>query len=99
MDSPDADELLKLRKEYQAGTMTKFADFFEGLIQQNGGVGFASTPSIADLTLWGTVKSIRTGDWTGIDATFFALRNDLCSLGYAILSLPRVVSRASSPVG
>lgn len=71
MDSPDADELLKLRKEYQAGTMTKFADFFEGLIQQNGGVGFASTPSIADLTLWGNVKSIRAGDWTGVDANFF----------------------------
>ena len=69
--SPDADELLKLRKEFQAGAMTKFANFFEGLIQQNGGVGFASTPSIADLTLWGNVKSIRAGDWTGIDANFF----------------------------
>mmetsp|Transcript_946 Transcript_946/g.2153 ORF Transcript_946/g.2153 Transcript_946/m.2153 type:complete len:150 (-) Transcript_946:117-566(-) len=69
LSSPDADELLKLRKEFQAGPMTKFANFFEDLIQQNGGVGFASTPSIADLTLWGTVKSIRTGDWTGIDAT------------------------------
>jgi glutathione S-transferase len=67
----DPEELLKLRKEFQAGVMTKYADFFEGLIQKNGGVGFASTPSIADLTLWGTVKSIRTGDWTGIDATFF----------------------------
>mmetsp|Transcript_28108 Transcript_28108/g.61710 ORF Transcript_28108/g.61710 Transcript_28108/m.61710 type:complete len:142 (+) Transcript_28108:292-717(+) len=67
----DPEELLKLRKEFQAGVMTKYADFFEGLIQKNGGVGFAATPSIADLTLWGTVKSIRTGDWTGIDATFF----------------------------
>lgn len=67
----DPEELLKLRKEFQAGVMTKYSDFFEGLIQKNGGVGFASDPSIADLTLWGTVKSIRTGDWTGIDATFF----------------------------
>ena len=67
----DPEELLKLRKDFQAGTMTKYVDFLEGLIQKNGGVGFASTPSIADLTLWGTVKMIRTGDWTGIDATFF----------------------------
>eukprot|EP00984_Skeletonema_dohrnii_P020064 scaffold9695_cov74-Skeletonema_dohrnii-CCMP3373.AAC.7 len=67
----DPEELLKLRKEFQAGTMTKYVDFLEGLIQKNGGVGFASTSSIADLTLWGTVKMIRTGDWTGIDATFF----------------------------
>jgi len=67
----DPEELLKLRKEYQAGTMTKYVTFLESLIQKNGGVGFASTPSIADLTLWGTVKMIRTGDWTGIDPTFF----------------------------
>ena len=51
--------------------MTKYVTFLESLIQNNGGVGFASTPSIADLALWGTVKMIRTGDWTGIDPTFF----------------------------
>ncbi len=67
----DTDTLLKLRKEYQDGTMTKYVTFLESLIQSNGGVGFASTPSIADLTLWGTVKMIRSGDWTGIDSTFF----------------------------
>ena len=67
----DPEELLKLRKEYQDGVMTKYVDFLEGLIQKNGGVGFASTPSIADLTLSGTVKSIQSGDWTGIDATYF----------------------------
>lgn len=94
--SPDADELLKLRKEFQAGPMTKFANFFEGLIQQNGGVGFASTPSIADLTLWGTVKSIRTGDWTGIDATFFDSFNGITATVDSIAKNEKVVAYYAS---
>ena len=55
-------EAIQLRKEYQAGTMTKYVTFLESLIQKNGRDGFASTPSpiIADLTLWCTVKMIRT---------------------------------------
>ena len=69
--NPDPEELLKLRKEFQTGAMTRFADFLEGLIQRNGGTGFASAPSIADLTLKGTVESVRSGDWTGIDKDFF----------------------------
>mmetsp|Transcript_27151 Transcript_27151/g.40103 ORF Transcript_27151/g.40103 Transcript_27151/m.40103 type:complete len:207 (-) Transcript_27151:147-767(-) len=68
----DETELLKLRKEFQEGAMTKYATFLEGLIQSNGGTGFVSTPSIADLTLWGgTVKGVASGDWTGIDSDFF----------------------------
>ena len=76
--------------------MTKFADFFEGLIQQNGGVGFASTPSIADLTLWGTVKSIRTGDWTGIDATFFDAYKGITTTSESITKNKKIVTYYAS---
>ncbi len=94
----DPDKLLKLRKEYQAGTMTKYVTFLESLIQKNGGVGFASTPSIADLTLWGTVKvkMIRTGDWTGIDPTFFESFTGIVATVESIAKNEKVVAYYAS---
>lgn len=93
---PDPEQLLKLRKEFQAGVMTKFVNFFEDLIQKSGGVGFASTPSIADLTLWGTVKSIRTGNWTGIDANFFDSYTGITSTVDSIAKNEKVVAYYAS---
>jgi glutathione S-transferase len=69
--SSDPEELKKKREEYQATTMTKYAAFLEGMIQRNGGSGFASTASIADLAMMSTVGSIESGSWTHINAQFF----------------------------
>lgn len=69
--SSDPDEFKKLRQEYQATTLTKYATFFEAAIQRNGGVGFTPKPSIADIGVKSIVNAISTGDWTHVDANFF----------------------------
>lgn len=69
--SKDAEELKKLREEFQATAMKKYATFLESIIERNGGSGFVSSPSIADLLLKGTVESVQSGNWTGIDPKFF----------------------------
>jgi prostaglandin-H2 D-isomerase / glutathione transferase len=69
--SSDAEELKTLRAEYQATTMTTYANFLESHIQRNGGVGFAKSISVADLALMTIVDGIASGDWTGVDSQFF----------------------------
>jgi glutathione S-transferase len=69
--SSDKDELKKLREDYEATTMTKYATFLEAAIQRNGGTGFAFKPSIADLAMMSTADSIASGNWDYIDAKFF----------------------------
>lgn len=69
--SDDPTELYKLRSAFQANEMTQYASYLESLIQRNGGVGFTSTPNIADLMLSLTVKSIAGGNWNHIEANFF----------------------------
>jgi prostaglandin-H2 D-isomerase / glutathione transferase len=69
--SADQEELLKLRGDYQATTMTTYANFFESHIQRNGGVGLAKSINVGDLALMSIVDGISSGDWTGIDPKFF----------------------------
>lgn len=69
--SSDPEEFKKLREEYQATTLTKYATFFEEAIQRNGGIGFTKKPSIADIGVKTLVASIASGDWTHIDTNFF----------------------------
>jgi glutathione S-transferase len=68
----DADELKKLREEFQATTMTKYAAFFESIIQRNGGVlVIGTTVTMADLILNGLVSTIESGRFDYIDVKFF----------------------------
>jgi glutathione S-transferase len=70
--SQDADELKKLRGEYQAGTMTQYANLIEKRIEENGGLYVAGkVPSYADLLLSLQVKVIESGFWDHIDPNFF----------------------------
>jgi glutathione S-transferase len=69
--SSDPEEFKKLREEFQAGTLTLFAAFFEGGIQRNGGIGFSKSPSIADIGMKSVVTAISSGDWTHVDPKFF----------------------------
>lgn len=64
----DEEEFKKLRKEYQEGIMTKYISFLESTID---GIGFASTPSVADLAISYFVQDTRKGQWDHIDTDFF----------------------------
>ena len=65
--SKDDQEWKKLRKEYQDGDMTKYMTFLESSIE---GIGFASTPSIADVSLSFIAHDIQNGQWSHIDTDF-----------------------------
>ena len=70
--SKDADELKKLREEFQATVMTTTGTFIENIIQTNGkGKSVCDVPSVADLAVMGTVDSIASGNWDHIDKNFF----------------------------
>ena len=70
--SQDKAELEKLRKEFQAGTMTKVATFLEGKIQANGGCYISGkSTSMADLVLLLVVKQIQIGFYDYIDTNFY----------------------------
>lgn len=69
--SADPLEFERLRKDFQATIMTKYATFFEGIIQRNGGVGVTSSFTIADMAIHSMVKSIAGGSWDHIDTAFF----------------------------
>lgn len=72
IQSKDADELKKLRQEFQKGTFTKYWKFIEGIIQENGGIYVSgSSPTFADLLVFGSVAQIKTGFWDHIDTNFF----------------------------
>jgi len=52
--------------------MTTYAKFCEQKIQGNGGCCVTGkSVSMADLLLWGTVKSVRSGMFDHIDKDFF----------------------------
>lgn len=62
----DADEKKKLREDYAANALPKYYNF---LAAKSGGKYFvANKLSIADLTLYATVKSIRSGMWDFVPA-------------------------------
>ena len=71
----DPQEFETLRKEYQANTMTRYASFFESIIQRNsgggGGVLSSSKVTIADLAIKIMVRSFSSGIWDHLDAQFF----------------------------
>jgi glutathione S-transferase len=69
--SSDPDEFKKLREEFQADSLTKYAAFFEASIQRNGGVGFSKSPSIADIGMKTVADAISSGNWDHIDPKFF----------------------------
>lgn len=94
--SKDAEELKKLREDFQAGTMTKYATFLEGIIQTNGGQFFASTPSIADMSLRSLVESVRSGNWDHIDPAFFDTYDGIVSTVDAIAKNDKVVAYDAS---
>lgn len=71
--SADPQEFETLRKEYQANAMTRYASFFESIIQRSGGIGVvsSSTVTVADLAIKIMVRSFSSGDWDHLDAKFF----------------------------
>jgi hypothetical protein len=93
--SKDPEELKKLREDFQAGTLTKYAMFLDGLIQKNG-VGFASTPSIADISLKLIVEGTRSGIWDHIDPTFFETYEGIVAAVDAIAKNDKVVAYYAS---
>ena len=69
--SGDPQEFYKLRQAYQETEMTKYATFLEGKIQENGGIGFTSQPTIADLFLQLFVSSVARGVLDHVEMNFF----------------------------
>lgn len=70
--SKDPEELKKLRQEFQATTMKKYASFIEKHIQNNGGtLCVGKQVTMADLAVSATVKGIQSGNWDHIDGNFF----------------------------
>ena len=70
--SQDPEEFAKLRKEYEAGMMTTMAKYIEEKIQANGGsLLVGKNPTMADLGLALTVKSVGSGNWDNINKGFF----------------------------
>jgi glutathione S-transferase len=92
----DPDELKEAREEFQKGTMTKFSSRLEELIQTNGGVGFCSTPSIADMALKSSVESVRGGMWDHIDPEFFESYKGIVATVDAIAKNEKVVAYYAS---
>jgi glutathione S-transferase len=93
----DPEELKTAREEFQKGVMTKYATFLEKLIQTNGGgVGFASTPSIADIALKSSVESVRRGMWDHIDPKFFESYEGIVATVDAIAKNEKVVAYYAS---
>lgn len=92
----DPDEMKVAREHFQKDTMTKYASFLEDLIQTNGGVGFGSTPSIADIALRSSVESIRSGMWDHIDPKFFESYKGIVATVDAIAKNEKVVAYYAS---
>jgi prostaglandin-H2 D-isomerase / glutathione transferase len=70
--SPDKEEMKKLRQDFQATTMTKYADFLENIIAQNGSsLVVGQTVTVADLSMRSLVQAVATGSWDYVDAGFF----------------------------
>ena len=72
MQSKDPEEFKKLRQEFEAGMMTTIAKYIEEKIKSNGGCYVVGkTPSMADLGLQATVKSVQSGMWDHINKDFY----------------------------
>jgi glutathione S-transferase len=70
--SQDKEEMKKLRQDYQATTMTKYAGFLENIITPNGSsLVVGQTVTVADLSVRALVKAIATGSWDYVDVGFF----------------------------
>jgi len=70
--SKDPAEMEKLRKEFEAGTMTTMAKYLEEKIQTNGGCYVVGeTPTMADMGIQQIVKSIQSGMWDHINKDFW----------------------------
>ena len=70
----DEEKFKTLRQEYQNGKMTTFLKFIEATIERNSGNGVyivGSTPTIADLALMMTVKSVKDGNWDHVSPDVF----------------------------
>lgn len=66
------EKLEKVRKEFQANVMPKYAGWVEGIIEKNGGTFVTGNqPSIADLFLMAQIKMWRDGTFDYIDPNFF----------------------------
>jgi glutathione S-transferase len=82
--------------EFQDGTLTKYANLLESIIQNSGGVGFCSTPSIADLELQALVEEVRNGLWDHVDPKFFESYKGIVATVDAIAKNEKVVAYYAS---
>jgi prostaglandin-H2 D-isomerase / glutathione transferase len=75
-DCPPQDDdnpivLAEKRREWQATTLTRYANFIECRLAKHQGKGVIGRPSVADLVVKNVVDSIRSGFFEHVDQDFF----------------------------